>query len=103
MIKEIYRVLAPGGRFITFSLHDIGEIRGKYDTSKFNWRVSAFRVKSTRWNEQEHRRRAVVHSMIVCDKPTDEGTLCGGDLPNAIPGTINDEDYLELKAYAEKV
>jgi ubiquinone/menaquinone biosynthesis C-methylase UbiE len=68
MIDEIYRVLKRGGRFITFSLHGIEEIEKKYQLSKYDWNVHCYRIKSNRWNEKKYRKRAIAHSMIVCDK-----------------------------------
>lgn len=40
MIDEVYRVLAPGSRFVTFSLHAANEVVGKYDKPDvYQWRV----------------------------------------------------------------
>ncbi len=51
MIDEIYRVMAPGSRYVTFSLHSVEEVVGKFANDKYDWKVSAYRVKSSRWNE----------------------------------------------------
>lgn len=103
MIDEIYRVLAPGGRLITFSLHSLEEIEEKYNSSRYGWQVSKFRVKSSRWDENEHRRRAIAHSMIVCDKPYIDGSFPCSNYPMDIAGTLEDEEFFRLKEYAEKV
>lgn len=73
MIDEIHRILKPGSRFITFSLHPPEEVVCKYDSKKYNWKVSSYHVKSNRWNSQSHRKRSVAHTMIVCDKPLSNG------------------------------
>lgn len=93
MIDEIYRVLAPGSRFITFSLHSVEEIEDKYNSPKYNWQVSYFRVKSSRWNENEHRRRAVAHTLIVCDKPYSDGSCLNDAYPLKVPGTLEEDEY----------
>ncbi len=71
MLDELHRVLSPGGRFITFSLHALEEVRPRYDNNTlYDWKVSCFHVKSSRWNEsKECNQRAVAHTMIVCDMP----------------------------------
>lgn len=41
MVAEIYRVLSPGSRFITFSLHPAHEVVYKYDKpNQYSWKVS---------------------------------------------------------------
>lgn len=112
MIDEIYRVMAPGGRYVTFSLHSIEEVLDKFQQPKrYDWRVFAYRVKSSRWNEGEHRRRAVAHTMIVCDKaggnPDSENVASVAPAlasdPATVPQVLSDEDYAALKAHADKV
>ena len=105
MIDEIYRVAAPGSRYVTFSLHSIEEVMDKFRLPTYNWRVMAFRVKSSRWNDGEHRRRAVAHTMIICDKPDLEGNFPQDELanPEAVPDVLSDEEYFALKARADKV
>ena len=74
MITEIYRVMAPGARYITFSLHSLEEAVAHFNG--FDWHFSAFYVKSNRWNEADsNRKRAVAHVMVVCDKPLGDGTF----------------------------
>jgi hypothetical protein len=68
MIDEIYRVMAPGSRYITFSLHSLEETIRHFQDDKYKWKVSGFNIKSSRWNDDANRRRAVAHCMIVCDK-----------------------------------
>lgn len=106
MLTELERVLAPGGRFVTFSLHSVEEILPKFDALSELWRVRAFRVKSSRWNETEHRKRAVAHTMIVCDKP-DEGKSyplgSSDDELYRLPVVLSDNQYKHLKEYAEEV
>lgn len=101
MFKELYRVLQPGGRYIAFSLHSFDEVVAYYDkTKELNWRVHFYRVKSNRWNEDENRNRAVVYTMIVCDKlPLSEAT--SDDIEN-VPGTLSEEQFIELERKAKE-
>jgi ubiquinone/menaquinone biosynthesis C-methylase UbiE len=107
MIDEIYRVLAPGGRYITFSLHDVNEILGKYSDKKYNWSVTAHRVKSNRWNAGEHCRRAVAHSMLICVKhhvaaaATTSATV--DPLPSLESHVLTDEEFKHLQEKANLV
>lgn len=103
MIDEIYRVLAPGSRYISFSLHSVEEVVGKFSLEKYDWKVSAYRVKSSRWNEHEHRRRAVAHTMIVCDRPFADGSFPAAEYPLKVPGVLSEEEYLQIKNYADNV
>lgn len=41
MLSEIHRVLVPGGRYITFSLHGVEEVLPRFDSSL--WHVHAYR------------------------------------------------------------
>jgi hypothetical protein len=104
MIDEIYRVLSPGSRYVTFSLHTIEEVEGHYRKDRYNWHVSTYRVKSSRWNEQEHLRRAVAHTMIVCDKPNEEGRF-SQPFPHTktMENILTEEEYLEMKGRADQV
>jgi hypothetical protein len=101
MIDEIYRVMAPGSRYVTFSLHSIEEIKDKFTLPMYDWKVNAFRVKSNRWNERENCRRAVAHTMIICDKPNENGIYPSNS--TQVPGVLTDEEYLQLKTVADKV
>eukprot|EP01039_Chlorochromonas_danica_P004754 gene4754-5211_t len=130
MLKEIERVLKVGGRFITWSLHSIEEIIPKFESFGSTWKIRAYRVKSNRWNENEHRKRAVAHTMIVCDKVEEstenEGAVGvvagvttasnnagnsddnhGGNTTNQVdplyrvPVVLTESDYLQLKSYAD--
>jgi len=104
MIAEAYRVLQPGGRFITLSLHGIEEVDHYYRTKEFNWNVSCFHVKSDRWNEKENRKRSVAHTLIVCDKALADGTTFPRPYPLHIPtGTLGSDEYQRLKERAEQV
>ena len=103
MVKEAYRVLKPGGRFITFSLHDIHEVEPTYRAEGLDWKVSSFRVKSDRWNDSNNRKRAVAHTMLVCDKPTADGKYLH-EHPLQIPrGVLSEDEYQKLKAVADEV
>lgn len=104
MLNEIYRVLSPGSRFITFSLHSIEEIINYYENKEFIWKVHPFRVKSNRWNETTNRRRSIAHTMFVCDKPAEDGVF---PLPNPRDFDsqlfLSQQKYEELKKRADKV
>lgn len=103
LVEEIYRVLQPGGRFITFSLHSIEEVEFMYSNKNdFNWMVSCCRVRSDRWNDTANRKRAVAHTMIVCDKPRLDGSY-KHEYPLQIRGVLDEEEYQSLKAYADQV
>jgi predicted aldo/keto reductase-like oxidoreductase len=102
MIQEIHRVLAPGARYITFSLHAIEEIKDKFINEAFNWKTSFYRVKSSRWNEEENKKRAVAHTMVVCDKPLKNGNYLY-TYPLKVDGVLNEEEYLKLALHAEQV
>lgn len=71
MLDEMYRVLKPGGRILTFSLHNIEKNTKIYQNEKFNslWRSFFYNIRSNRWNENENSRKSVAHTMIICDKP----------------------------------
>ena len=63
-----------------------------------------FRVKSSRWNDTTNRKRAVSHTMIICDKPI------AGKFPrplalleNQVPGILTDKEDADLKKIAEDV
>ena len=102
MINEIYRVMAPGSRLITFSLHALDEVIIHYN--KLNWKVYATRVKSSRWNEsKDESKKAVAHTMIICDKPLNDGVTYVRTLPIHIEGTLTDDEYEDLLKYADEV
>jgi hypothetical protein len=75
MVQECYRVLRPAGRYVTFSLHSVEEVKQHYDRPEFQWKVRTFRIRSERWNDHENRKQSVAHSMIVCDKAREDGTF----------------------------
>lgn len=103
MMREINRVLSPGGRYITFSLHSVEEVERYFQDNTFGWKVSCFRIKSSRFNEtQECRRRSVAHTMVVCDKAFDDGTYAY-DHPLVIDGTMTEDEYQKAVAFYEEV
>ena len=103
MIKECHRVLQPGGRFITFSLHTIEEVESSYRDAGVDWKVSCFRIKSDRWNDTNNRKRSRAHTMIVCDKACTDGSYLH-EHPLVIPsGVLTEDEYTRLKAEADQV
>lgn len=103
MLREVERVLSPGGRFITFSLHSVDEIAPKFEAFHDSWRISSYHVRSNRWNSTEHRKRAVAHSMVICDKVIhDVYPEHTPDLSH-LPCVLTDDSYEALKARAEDV
>lgn len=101
MLKEIYRVLQTGGRYVTFSLHALDEVKAYFDRlPELDWRVRYYRVKSNRWNDKENLDRAVVYTMVVCDK---RPTNCPDEAMENVPGTLSDEQYLVLEKMVEDV
>lgn len=115
MIDEIYRVMKPGSRLVTFSLHSLEETVIHYDPKyegkrppyssvpQYDWKVSAFRVRSSRWKENpDDCKKAIAHTMIVCDKPLDDGTyLCS--YPLHLDGVLSTEEHDKLDAHARDV
>jgi len=74
----MFRILSPGGRFITFSLHNINEVHHYYESNNhhhLNWKVKSFHLKSNRRNDTDLRKRAVAYTMIICDKAYDNGNF----------------------------
>ena len=99
-MNECFRVLQPGGIFVTFSLHARDEIE-KYFVSNPGWKCTLFNVKSTRWDENQNRRRAVSHTMAICLKdPIDDSSL--QELPK-FPSILNDGELEALKGKADEV
>lgn len=98
MIREIYRVLAPGGILLCFSLHSISEILSFFQLDGMEWSVQTFLLRNPRWDREEASKRSVVHSIVVAQKPplTISQTL-------NLRGTISQEEYLVLKAESDKV
>lgn len=94
MIAEIFRVLQPGGIYVTFSLHPVHEV-DKYFNEVSGWEVTSYRVPSSRWNDKENRKRSVTQSMIICHKaPVVEKIDLIGVLPSD-----EELDALELHAH----
>jgi len=103
-LLETHRILQSNGIFICFSLHRIDEIKKYFNKECFNWNVSMFRLKSSRWDEGKNRRTSVAHSLVVCRK-VDVST---GEIPESLPPlilptTLTEEDEEELTKMAQKV
>ena len=78
-MDEMFRILSPGGRFITFSLHSIDEVNHFYQVNHHHhhnhnhWQVKCYHLKSNRRNDTDLRKRAVAYTMIICDKAYEDG------------------------------
>lgn len=74
-MDEMLRILSPGGRFITFSLHSIDEVNHFYQVNHHDnhWQVKSYHLKSNRRNDTDLRKRAVAYTMIICDKAYEDG------------------------------
>lgn len=96
-IKEVYRVLEPGGVYISFSLHDVGEVVRYY--MQHDWLVSPFRILNRRWSPAESH-RSVSHSLIICRKKDAFGVL-----PNNLSLThvLSEADYEECLNKAKDI
>lgn len=122
MLSELHRVLSPGGRYVTFSLHSIEEVKpyfestvvpnsdgtdkmlsttekGKY--TPFDWQIRYYRVKSSRWTLL-NRRRAVACTMIVCYKNNMQHGVNTNE-PMDIMGTLSEEEYERLELYSREI
>ena len=76
LIQEMYRVLAPGGTYVTFSLHSEDEILDYFTFDEFEWAISTFKILNPRWtSEAQSCRRSVSHSMVICHKPDKNGAF----------------------------
>jgi len=102
MISEIYRVLSPGGTYLTFSLHYHQDILHYFKNSVFKWRVTAYRVRNHRWDQNGNSRRNVAHTMIICEKPETDGSY-QTDFSSSLPGVLSEEEYQELEEYSMRV
>jgi len=104
MIKEVYRIMAPGSRYITFSLHSPNEVLRYIADPQFSeWAVSAFRIKSSRWTEEDARRHAAVaYTMVVADRCNRDGSFkANAQHPLPMTEALSEEAYQELRANAE--
>ena len=95
MVSEIYRVLKPSGRYITFSLHVEDDLVKYFINPLYEWQVRTFNVRNSRWDEYDNSRRNVAHTMIVCDKPDANGNYVN-ECPPHIPGVLTDDELLVL-------
>ena len=103
MIKALDRVLSPGGRYVTFSLHALDEVEPYFTSPQYNWRVRSFRIRSSRFQEtEEGRKRAVAHSMIVCDKPNKDGGF-DRDCPEKFALSMTEDELNALMRHASEV
>ncbi len=96
------RILAPGGRYITYSLHPIHEVDFYFEDENFHWKISTYNVKSSRWDEDKNRHKSIAHSMIVCDKIDLNGNYNQTPINDTF-GILTDEEYKALEARAKKV
>ena len=103
LIQEMYRVLAPGGTYVTFSLHAEDEILDYFAFDEFQWAISTFKVLNPRWtSEAQSCRRSVSHSMVVCHKPYKDGCY-PVSLPLSLTNVLSDDEYQKLKICADNV
>lgn len=103
MVKECYRVLEPGGRLITFSLHSPEEVEPTYSELGLDWKVTAFQIQSDRWNDSENRKRSVAHTLIVCDKACNDGSYLHLHPLHIPKGVLSPDDFRRLKDRADAV
>ncbi len=94
-IKEMHRILAPDGVFVSFSLHNIGEVVRYYTKYWDTWMVSPFRILNSRWSPEESR-RSVAHSLIVCRKPSSENTF---PEPLSLTHVLSEEEHKQYVIY----
>ena len=102
MIDELYRVLAPGGRYVTFSLHAVHEIESFFREERHHWHASVYPVKSNRWNETTHCRRAVACTLIVVEKQGADGNYAL-PYPLSLKGTMTQEELEDLVKLSDEV
>lgn len=102
MIEEVHRVLQPGGRYITLSLHDTIEVMPHFEPFKAanKLHIDAYRMKSNRWNAGEHRRRATAHSMIIAEKTPLHSLFPPSSLSDLV---LSGQQYKALKARASQI
>eukprot|EP01041_Mallomonas_annulata_P006778 gene6778-13732_t len=106
MITEIYRVLSPGGRYITLSLHNGEDISPYFILPEFCWNVSIFHIPNPRWDESTHSRRASVHTLLVCDKRNTTDVDTHGErvhIPLQLQHVLTNEQYELLQEHRMKV
>ena len=75
-INEMSRVLAPGGIFITFSLHEYtlsGDLGLYYDNERYDWNVACIQLPNP--HRSTGRENAETISCIVCTRAIEAGVL----------------------------
>ena len=100
-MDEMYRIQKPNTMFITFSLHQPHEVIKNFEpnNSKYHWKVDYYRIKSSRWNEDENRRTSVSHTLIVCEKFPLHITI--PEESRVLKGTLTEEEFklLQIKRF----
>lgn len=98
-IREMCRVLAPGGVFISFSLHGVEEVVRYYTKHSRAWLVSPFRILNSRWSPEESR-RSVAHSLIVCRKGAAAGLF---PEPLMLTHVLSEDEHRKYLEIAKEV
>lgn len=118
LLSCMYDALAPGGAYVTLSLHKPADVINYFIKDKFNWRVACYNIRNPRWVSEREFRGSCAHTLIVCCKGggggRGEGQQKEGDEAAALPppetvllepadGVLGEEEYELLCAEAEEV
>jgi hypothetical protein len=114
----MHDALAPGGVYLTVSLHRPADVVSYFDRDKFNWRVACYNIRNPRWVSEREFRGSCAHTLIVCCRGSDDlqqgqaqGDKEGGSArpgPDSVllepaDGVLSDDEYASLCAEAEEV
>jgi hypothetical protein len=105
----MHEALAPGGIYITVSLHRPTDVINHFTSEKFNWQVACYNIRNPRWVSEREFRGSCAHTLIVCCRGSDDGPG-GREVPGPesvllgpLDGVLSDDEYKSLCAEADEV
>ena len=101
MIREMHRVLAPNGIYISISLHSENDVIDYFMTEEFDWHVSTYRIRNPRWDPVRGVKRSTAHTLIICHKVSaGEKSLL---TKISLSGVLSDAEAEQLQTAAAEV
>jgi hypothetical protein len=99
----MYKYLAPGGIYITLSLHKEDDVVDYFMEEEFEWAVNTFEILNPRWETEKDTKRSVSHCLIICRKPMLTETVASMPKCPAVSGVLSSAELEKLTEQANEV
>lgn len=101
LVQNMYKILKPGGVYITLSLHKEDDVIDYFYKEGLDWKVYTYNILNPRWDTEKGSKRSVSHCLVVCKKPRQGEDLATMEKFPELDGVLGEAELQHLQEKAD--